>query len=230
MTPTFCTYFKRIEKFRYDSEKYAEWVAFCVKTGAFAYKIDGGKEERACEGQIVFCPPDCDFARRIIEPAEICMIKFNISDDFCLPGKRVSVSNALRFFDDLKHLESCLFCGDLASEPLFLHYCKDVLYLAAESARETTWADGVKRYLENNFECDVSISELARREGYTVPHLINKFKALCGVTPKAYLARVRLRRAKELLLSTSLLSREIAQATGFSDELYFIRFLKSTRE
>lgn len=46
------------------------------------------------------------------------------------------------------------------------------------------------------------------------------------MTPKAYLSQIRLLEAKKLLITTNQLSREIANAIGFSDELYFIRFFK----
>lgn len=226
MTPIFCTYFERIEKFRYNSETYTEWVAFCVNKGSFAYRINSEKDEIASEGQIIFCPPSSSLTRKIINPAEICMIKFNICDEKSTFAPKVQITNLSRFFDDLKHLKNCLFCKVLENEPIFYHYCMDVLYLALESVREESWIDGVKRYLDKNYATNVSVSDLAQREGYTVPHFINKFKSLSGTTPKAYLCSVRLRHAKELLLNTSMQSRRIAQATGFDDELYFIRFFK----
>ena len=49
----FCTYFKKIEKFRYERETYGESVAFCVRRGAFSYRIgEGGRDAfrgRACD-------------------------------------------------------------------------------------------------------------------------------------------------------------------------------------
>ena len=71
----FCTYFKRIERFRYEYEIYEEYVAFCVKQGSFTYQIGDEKEEIASEGEIVICPPNHRFVRKIKEPAELCMIK-----------------------------------------------------------------------------------------------------------------------------------------------------------
>ena len=42
---SFCTYFKRIEQFKYAHETYDECVAFFVKSGSFAYKIEGESEQ-----------------------------------------------------------------------------------------------------------------------------------------------------------------------------------------
>ena len=73
---SFCTYFKRIEQFKYAHETYDECVAFFVKSGSFAYKIEGESEQTARDGEVVFCPKGKRFDRKIIEPAQICMIKF----------------------------------------------------------------------------------------------------------------------------------------------------------
>lgn len=224
----FCTYFKRLERFRYEYETYGEYVAFCVKTGSFYYRIDDEKEKIVSKGEIVICPPNCKFKRRIIAPAEICMIKFNLADKFHIlaSNQKIKCSNILRFNDDLCRLEHCLFCYTLSEEKLFAHYCMDILYLAANSAQDIDSLTSVKNYIEQNYNQRIYVHELAKRSGYTTPHLINKFKLYYGVTPKAYASQIRILKAKELLLTTDDPSREIANTLGFSDELYFIRFFK----
>ena len=222
----FCTYFKRIEQFRYEYESYEECVAFCVKSGSFYYQIDDETEKIITEGEIVICPPNRRFGRRILEPAEICMIKFKFTDSFHILGKKIKISNVLRFYEDLRRLENCLFCHRLFEEPFFSHYCMDILYLAIYSMRDNNRISSVKKYIEQNYDKEIYICEVAKQTGYTTPYLINKFKLYYSVTPKAYLLQVRLLKAKELLITTDKLSREIANALGFSDELYFIRFFK----
>ena len=132
----------------------------------------------------------------------------------------------LRFNDNLGKLEGCLFCDRLFDAPIFSHYCMDILYLAMESVGENGQISFAKGYLEQNYDKEILIDALAKQMGYSTPHLINKFKAYYGITPKAFISQVRILKAKELLLSTDKLSREIAYLLGFSDELYFIRFFK----
>lgn len=224
--PIFCTYFKSVENFRYDCETYEECVAFCVRTGSFSYRIDNEKEKNLSEGEVVICPPYHRFSRKIVVPAEICMIKFYMRDRLSILGKKIKISNPLRFHDDLCGLESCLYCHTLPEEPLFAHYCMDILYLAIGSMQSSSELSAIKEHIERNYDKDISIRELAKQAGYTVPHLISKFRLYYGVTPKAYVLQIRLLKAKELLLTTDKLSREIADELGFSDELYFIRFFK----
>ncbi len=223
---TFCTYFKRIERFVYSQETYEDCVAFCVKQGSFSYQIGGEKEGVASEGEIVICPPNQPFRRSIIHPAEICMIKFKTAEFFPRLGKKIKVANLLRFNENLSYLEGCLFCDTLFDEPIFSHYCMDILYLIEEGEGENDKFAFAKSYMEQNYDKEISIGELAKRMGYSAPHLINKFKAHYGITPKAFVSQMRVLKAKELLLATDKLSREIAYSLGFADELYFIRFFK----
>ncbi len=223
---TFCTYFKNIQRFVYEWETYEDYVAFCVKQGSFSYQIGEDKEGVVSEGEIVICPPNHRFYRKIIRSAEICMIKFKTAEPFLVAGKKIRVSNILRFNDDLAKLEYCLFCDSLVNEPTFLHYCMDILYIAVEGVGENSRISFAKNYIEQNYDKEIFISELAKQMGYSMPHLINKFKAHYGITPKAFISRVRILKAKELLLSTDKLSREVAYCLGFADELYFIRFFK----
>ena len=230
MIPTivliFCTYFKKIEHFKYEYETYEEFTAFCVKKGAFSYRIGDEKEATVSEGELVICPPNHPFSRRIIEPVELCMIKFMPASPFHSLRGKIKIYNIFRFNDDLSKLESCLFCEDLAHEPLFSHYCMDVLLLAIDSVNHNSSLSAVKQYIEQNYDKKIHVQFLAKQAGYTTPHLINKFKAQYGITPKAYISQVKVMKAKELLFTSDKLSREIAYELGFSDELYFIRFFK----
>jgi iron complex transport system substrate-binding protein len=154
------------------------------------------------------------------------MIKFKTEESFHVLGKKIRVSNILRLNDNLSKLEGCLFCDKLVEEPIFFHYCMDIIYIAMDSAGENSKISLVKSYLEQNYDKEIWIDELARQMGYSTPHFINKFKAYYGITPKAFLSQIKVLKAKELLLSTDKLSREIAYTLGFVDELYFIRFFK----
>lgn len=223
---TFCTYFKSIKRFVYEQETYEEYVAFCVKQGSFIYQIGEEKEHTVCAGEVVICPPKQPFHRKIVETAEICMIKFKAAETFPISGKKIRVSNLLRYNDDLCKLERCLFCDTLFAEPFFLHYCMDILYLTIDGAGEHGKISFAKNYIEQNYDKEVFINELAEQMGYSTPHLINKFKAYYGITPKAFITQLRILKAKELLLATDKLSREVAYYLGFADELYFIRFFK----
>ena len=72
----------------------------------------------------------------------------------------------------------------------------------------------------------MSLAELAGRVGMSADHLGVLFKAELGMTPVEYRARLRLLRARELLVSTALPIRQIARETGFPDGNYFARVFR----
>ena len=77
-------------------------------------------------------------------------------------------------------------------------------------------------YLEDHYSEDVSLDELAAHFRRTPEYLCSLFKAATGETISRYLRRIRIHRAKVLLMEqpdTSL--REIAGACGFHSLSYF---------
>lgn len=221
----FCTYFKCIKQFTFKSETYSEYTAFCVKSGKFSYQIGNFKQQIVSEGEIVICPPGKSFKRKIITPVEMCMIKFNISDDFSYTPP-LKITDISRFEYNMKKLESCLFCSEFDKFPVFLHYCRDILYMAADSLEENSALSKIKKEMFGKFDDTLSIEKLAKNAGYSVAHFINTFKKVYGYTPKQYFSYVKIQKAKNLLSTTDMMSKEAAALCGFDDELYFIRFFK----
>ena len=226
ITPIFCTYFKKIEHFKYACETYDDYTVFCVRGGSFKFAIGNRPEETATEGDVIICPPHQPFSREVITTCEICMMKFRVFDvDLQLDGK-IKISNTLRFDEDLDHLKNCFFCRDFSGEPLFLHYCMDIFYLVINSTQNIGKLSWAKKYIEDNYREDLSVNDMADKAGYTVPHFINTFKKFYGITPKAYASKIKILKAKELLTVSEMFSRQIAHELGFADDLYFIRFFK----
>ncbi|MED4958592.1 AraC family transcriptional regulator [Paenibacillus macerans] len=84
------------------------------------------------------------------------------------------------------------------------------------------------RWITLQYHQPISIGELSRRLGYHRAHLFHAFKARTGLSPKQYLMKVRIEKAKELLAGP-LTVDQIAASVGFNDALYFSRqFKKAT--
>lgn len=83
------------------------------------------------------------------------------------------------------------------------------------------------QYVQENHQANISLPQLAERLGMSPNYLSGLFKKELNVHFTDYVNRVRLEKAKELLLTTNLKSYEIAERTGFADNSYFSRmFLK----
>lgn len=68
-----------------------------------------------------------------------------------------------------------------------------------------------------------SIGALARRAGYGADHFGRLFRAVTGVSPKAYLIEIRLRNARQLLAESNLKIEAIAAQLGYRNVYFFSR-------
>src|SRR6266540_2437597 len=62
----------------------------------------------------------------------------------------------------------------------------------------------------------IDLEGLAQRAGYSRYHFLRSFRDAYGETPRAYLTRRRIERAKELLRSANLTVTEVCFLVGFS--------------
>ncbi len=76
----------------------------------------------------------------------------------------------------------------------------------------------VQVFVEANIERTVHIPELAARAGLSVHHFGRAFRTSTGVTPRAFIERRRIARARSLIGDTSLPLADIAAATGFATQ------------
>lgn len=91
---------------------------------------------------------------------------------------------------------------------------------------ENDAVDKVRRYIEENFHCQISLSELAEMVHFSSPYLSRLFHQTTGFTVKAYLTKQRLENAKYLLKHTELPIQEIAANCGFSSTSHFNRVFR----
>lgn len=85
-----------------------------------------------------------------------------------------------------------------------------------------------RHFADSTFSADAAISKLPLNYDY----VRKLFKKEVGVTPHEYLTRLRMQRAKDILLSgvtnrySDYTVTQIAEACGFSEPLYFSRVFK----
>lgn len=88
------------------------------------------------------------------------------------------------------------------------------------------WPENVRRaaeFIELNYSRMISIDQLAEQVSLSKYHLIRRFSAATGLTPGAYLTRIRTEKAMELLRGTGLSIESIAEQVGYSSGSYFIK-------
>lgn len=78
----------------------------------------------------------------------------------------------------------------------------------------------IDRYVRAHLERPVQIEELAQQIPLSVSHFCRAFKETFGDPPHAYLIRLRLETAQQLMLATDDPISQIALASGFADQAH----------
>ena len=83
-----------------------------------------------------------------------------------------------------------------------------------------------KKYIDEHYKEDISVSDLAAICNLSETHLRRLFARVLSVSPTEYRLNLRMREAKDLLLSGNFDVSEVASAVGFEDANYFSRVFK----
>jgi len=84
-----------------------------------------------------------------------------------------------------------------------------------------------KLYIDNNFNKNISVSDVAREVYVNERYLYNLFVKFEKISIKEYMNRRRFTMACELLTNTSLSVSEIGQSVGYEDVLSFSKFFSA---
>ena len=83
-----------------------------------------------------------------------------------------------------------------------------------------------RQYMDLHYHDNLQIADVAAAVGVHANYLANVFQAQYRMTPKQYLTRLKLDKAKELLLFTDHSIYIVANSVGFSDPLSFSNFFR----
>lgn len=84
----------------------------------------------------------------------------------------------------------------------------------------------IARYLENSYHEEISLQDIASRFFLSREYISRKFRQEFGVTLSDFLGRIRIDKAKLLLLNPHLRIVQIAEMVGYQDEKYFSKVFK----
>lgn len=84
------------------------------------------------------------------------------------------------------------------------------------------------RSMKETIREPLTLQQLASNACVSVPHFCLLFRKLSGTTPIQMYTQLRIQKACDLLNTTDLLVKDIAEETGFSDPYYFSRTFRKT--
>ena len=135
--------------------------------------------------------------------------------------------NAIRFTDYIKRYNELELGAKMqlrgSSLILFSRFMKYAL--------PKVWTNDVRllkvlKYIQNNIYKNIEVDVLADLACVTNRYLIRLFKRDLGVTPLQYINRKKVEKAQLMLLTQTMMVKEIAYSLGFSDHSYFNRLFK----
>ncbi|MBO7359642.1 MAG: helix-turn-helix transcriptional regulator [Clostridia bacterium] len=83
-----------------------------------------------------------------------------------------------------------------------------------------------EEYIRANFDQPLTVEDIASQTHFSAPYFNKLFHSVNGSSPYDYLLKIRLEKAKELLLQTELPVHEVAEQTGFNSTSNFLCFFK----
>lgn len=98
------------------------------------------------------------------------------------------------------------------------------------AGKKTRRLDEIIWYINENYEQDFSIEQLAEQFGISSRYLRKCFADETGISCQNYINSLRISKAKELLWFTDQTVTEIAMQTGFNSTQYFCRMFQQCAE
>ena len=158
---------------------------------------------------------------KIMEPPCEHMLIDNIPDVF-IPNHRNDLLNLFSVLASQTQLNTST-AKLIVKEILFLINSDICKKERNEEQVIQTAADVAALYITQNFQKNISLSEIAQIVHIDKSYLVRIFKKQYSIPPIEYLINLRLRHAIALLADTNMTIREIAFECGYSSASFFTR-------
>ncbi|MFL5695305.1 MAG: helix-turn-helix transcriptional regulator [Ktedonobacteraceae bacterium] len=109
-----------------------------------------------------------------------------------------------------------------------LQVCGEQRLLAQPKKDQGDMIAQVILFIEQNYQSDISITEIAERLQVTPNYLSALFHKKTGVTFVKYLTKIRLLRAKELLADPERRVQQVAELVGYTSTRHFTKIFTSS--
>lgn len=167
------------------------------------YQVNG----RGCDIQATSLPPASQFSGEPVIPVSHTLINSvltKLKNEMDASADQ-TINQQLYFFE-------------------LLQYLRDQVISHSNSVNNTI--SKTIHFMEEHYGKPIPMNELPILAGMTQSSYCRAFKKMTGMSPGQYLTKIRILRAKELMLDRRSTLREIAVQVGYQDELYFSRIFK----
>ena len=126
----------------------------------------------------------------------------------------------------LKHPDNEYFCAGGLLQLLSIisrKYRMSKMNIESENEKQIILA---ARKIYHHSGIGLTVEELAKESCLSVGHFSHLFKKTIGYPPHTYMIYIRMAKARDLLMSTQMSVREVAEEVGCPDQNYFSRIFK----
>ncbi len=220
------------EKFNLEHFIGSDDIFALVESGRFVFESPDGRFE-AKENEGVLFRKDILYHRRIIEPATLHLFRYR-SNTALFKGDHVIFSDISRIQSTiamLGKLESIPLNGEFEySKHLFLdivnQYAFENNFFVNKIKNGDPLIEKAIATIKSRVNSKLILTEISEETGLSYVQFLRRFQAYTGLSPSDYITTLRLQKAKNLLIDTDLLIKDIAALCGFENEYYFSNFFK----
>ena len=84
----------------------------------------------------------------------------------------------------------------------------------------------VVEYIDKNFKNDITLKDVADHVNFSSSYLSKLFKKEMGINFNRYITKIRIDKAKEILINSNISINEIAFSVGYNEPNYFCKVFK----
>ena len=199
-----------------------------IKRGRFSFVIDGNSVNLSANNIIILSEGTEYLFEVKSSDCEAVIFYFTQTNEYLFfksyaalkPGPKndiLSLINKILREHDLKEQFSGVLAGFYITELFILveRFMRHNSLTENCIKNETDSMQRAKKFLDENYDKDINISDLAEYVYLSGSYISHSFKKEFGTSPKRYITEKRLSAAKELLEKTDMSSAEIAAKVGF---------------
>lgn len=233
----FGIYVHDTNQFQKPFDTYTHWCCFIVDEGKFNYQMDDIKDV-ALKNDLIICPPGTTFYRKT-EGLSFHYIGFEwnipVIPQQIAPNGKIQLMNTKRVDSTLallrdvnasEHDITLNYKNHLFSDLWKLYIMESTNQILRALMTEDPLLQQVIFMIDQGEHDKISLKSIAEKLNINQSHLTRIFKREFGITPNAYVQKVKMARVKYMLVHTTLTLAEIAELCGFTDEHHLSKNFK----
>ncbi len=198
--------------------------------GKIKYKFDDGTEMLVRAGDVFYLPKASNYEVMRIEAGECIAVNFDLYnkeqtyEPFFFTSSQYekyekSFNIILNNWNMKKngYLNNCF----AALYSIICHIQQEASKVYTPSPAKKLVYDAVEYIQKNISDCSLTVQKVSEQSGVSPEYFRKLFKGVYNTSPRKYIIELRIKKAKDLILSKEFNMKDISEMCGFESESYF---------